>query len=72
MAHMASEDMDLLASIKDLANFFGVSEANVRSTINRKLIEKPRRRVYYRFQSFLKIAPERWRNSRIVNGEKKV
>lgn len=49
------------ASIKELADFFGVSEQNIRSTINRKLIAKPKRKVVYPFISFLKIVPEKWR-----------
>ena len=72
VSKLLKEHMHLDGTIEDLAKFYGVSEGNVRSTINRKMIEKPRRRVYYRFQSFLKVAPERWRNSRIVNKEDKL
>ena len=55
------ENMEVYGSIKDFAEFYGVSEGNVRSTINRKLFAKPKRKVLYPFQKFLKIVPERWR-----------
>lgn len=64
LADMVKSGLDLQATIPDLAKFFGVSEQNVRTTINRKMIEKPRRRVVYSFPSFIKIAPEKWRIKR--------
>ena len=38
------ENMEVYGSIKDFAEFYGVSEGNVRSTINRKLFSKPKRK----------------------------
>ena len=64
------ENMAIHGTIEDLAGFYGVSESKVRNTINRKMIDKPKRRVYYKFLSFMKIAPDKWRNSQIVNGKK--
>lgn len=55
------ENMEVYGSIKDFAEFYGTSEGNVRSTINRKMFAKPVRKVLYPFQKFLKIVPERWR-----------
>ena len=63
VARMAKENLELYGTIEDLAKFYGVSEPLVRSTINRKLIDKPKRRVYYRFLSFMKIAPKKWRDN---------
>lgn len=60
---LLQENMEISGTISDFARFFDVSEINVRSTINRKLIDKPRRRVYYRFIPFLKIIPEKWRKT---------
>ena len=54
-------NMKVYGTAEDLAKFFGVSEHSVRNTINRKLIAKPKRRVYYPFLPFLKIAPRKWR-----------
>lgn len=58
------ENLDMYGTVEDFAKFFGVSETQVRSAINRKLIDKPKRRVYYRFISFLKVAPRAWREKR--------
>jgi len=63
VARMAKENLELYGTIEDLAKFYGVSEPLVRSTINRKLIDKPKRRVYYRFLSFMKIVPKKWRDN---------
>ena len=61
---MLQENLDMYATVADFSKFFGVSETQVRSAINRKLIDKPKRRVYYRFLSFLKVAPRSWREKR--------
>ena len=58
------ENLDMYGTVEDFAKFFGVSETQVRSAINRKLIDKPKRRVYYRFLAFLKVAPRSWREKR--------
>lgn len=55
------ENMEMYGSIADFAKFYGVSEHNVRSTINRKLISKPIRKVLYPFHKFRKTVPESWR-----------
>ena len=55
--------LDLEGTIEDFSKFYGVSEGNVRATIARKMFDKPKRRVYYRFSSFQKIAPDRWRKN---------
>ena len=61
LGRMIEGNVEMDASIKEIASFFGQSEGNVRSTINRKMFAKPVRKVLYPFQKFLKIVPERWR-----------
>jgi len=61
LERMAESNLKLNGTISDFAKFYGVSEVNVRSTINRKLISKPIRRVLYPFHKFSKIVPESWR-----------
>lgn len=61
LSRTAMKNLDMQASVEDLAKFYGVPESKIRNTINRKMLEKPKRRVYYRFLSFQKIAPEKWR-----------
>ena len=63
VSKMAMENLKLYGTIEDLAKFYEVPESKVRNTINRKMIEKPKRRVYYRFLSFMKIVPAKWRKS---------
>lgn len=54
-------NMDIHGTISDFAKFYGVSESNVRATIARKLLAKPKRAVLYPFHKFIKIIPESWR-----------
>ena len=56
------ENMEIYGTIADFARFYMVTEGNVRSTINRKLIAKPRRKVLYPFHKFLKIVPDKWKH----------
>lgn len=62
VARMVQENLELYSTVEDLAKFYGVPETKIRNTINRKMLEKPKRRVYYRFLSFMMIAPEKWNN----------
>lgn len=54
-------NMDLQGTISDFANFYDVSESNIRATISRKLIAKPKRKLLYPFNSFAKVVPDKWR-----------
>lgn len=54
-------NMEIHGTISDFAKFYGVSESNVRASIARKLIAKPKRVLLYPFHKFVKIIPERWR-----------
>lgn len=53
--------MEVHGTISDLAKFYGVSESNIRATIARKLIAKPKRKLLYPFHKFAKVIPEKWR-----------
>ena len=55
------QDLKIVATIDDLATFYGQSNGNVRSLISRRMIQKPQRRVYYSFNAFSKIVPEKWK-----------
>lgn len=58
------ENMEIDGTIGDFANFYGVPENQVRATISRKLLAKPKRKVLYPFHKFAKIAPEKWSKRR--------
>ena len=58
---MVSESMEISATIKDMAEFYGQSESNVSNVISRRPIpksQKPKRRVYYNLAFFSKIVPK--------------
>ena len=61
LGHMVENNLELFGSISDFAKFYGVSEQNVRTTINRKLFAKPVRKVLYPFHLFRRIVPEKWK-----------
>ncbi len=48
------------ATVKDLADYYGQSETNVRHVINRNIMPAPQRRVYHDFASFRKRVPGSW------------
>ena len=48
------------ATIKDIANFYDTSEINVRSLIKRRILGKPKRRVYYDFREIAEKVPAKW------------
>lgn len=61
LVHSVVSGCNLYATAKELAKFYDQSEHNVRCVINRKLLAKPHRRVYYPFAAFAKVIPESWR-----------
>ncbi len=54
------ENMEIDGTISDFAKFYGVPENQIRATISRKLLAKPKRKVLYPFHKFAKVVPERW------------
>ena len=63
-ANVAVEELDTLASIKDIADFYGESESNVRNILSRRYIpreQKPQRKVYFSFNLFAKLKPKSWK-----------
>ena len=61
IARAIKQDLKIVATCDDLAAFYGQSNGNVRSLISRRMIQKPQRRVYYSFNAFSKIVPEKWK-----------
>ena len=59
VADMLQRNINIMGTAEDFAKFCDTSESNVRSIINRHVVEKPKRRVYYPFLSFIKnISPK--------------
>lgn len=71
LARMFMEnDPTLGASIADLAKFYNKPEVNIRATISRKLIAKPKRVILYPFMKFAKIVPDKWHKDNEIAGTK--
>ena len=61
---IATDQLDTLATTKEIADFYGVSESNVRNVLARRYIskeQKPKRKVYFSFSLFSKIKPQSWK-----------
>lgn len=59
--HAIENNMEIDGTISDFAKFYGKPEVNIRATISRKLIDKPKRKLLYPFHKFAKIIPDKWR-----------
>lgn len=62
-ADIAVEQLDTLATTKEIAEFYGESESNVRNILARRVIpkeHKPKRKVYFSFNLFAKLKPKSW------------
>lgn len=63
-AVIATEQLDTLATTKEIAEFYGESESNVRNILARRVIpksHKPKRKVYFSFNLFAKLKPKSWK-----------
>lgn len=60
MRNVLADALNVDASISDLSKHFGQSESNVSNVIARHMVSKPKRKVFYKFSDFLKIAPKSW------------
>lgn len=54
-------NMDVHGTISDFAKFYDKPESQIRATISRKLIAKPKRKLLYPFHAFHKVIPDSWR-----------
>lgn len=62
-ADIATEQLDTLATTKEIADFYGQSVKNVHHILERRPIpkdKKPTRRVYFSFNLFAKLKPKSW------------
>ena len=63
-ASVVSEELETLARTKNIADFYGESESNVRNILARRYIpkeHKPKRKVYFSFNLFAKLKPKSWK-----------
>lgn len=60
-AETIESNLTVLGTADDFAKFYDQPKTNVTSVINRRVFEKPIRRVFYSFKAFRKVVPDRWR-----------
>ena len=60
--HTLEQNIEINGTISDFATYYGKPESQIRATISRKLIAKPKRKLLYPFHKFSKIVPDSWRN----------
>ena len=60
ISKMLQNNLEVIGTIEDFAKYCGKPEQYVRNVINRKVIDKPKRRVYYRFFPFIRNIPDKW------------
>ena len=64
ISNILTQELGTIGTVEEMAEFFGVSEITLRTMISRKVSDKPRRRVYYKFMSVLKNVPDKWLKNR--------
>lgn len=60
ISKMMQNNLKIMGTVEDFAKFCDKPEQYVRNTINRRVNDKPKRRVYYRFFPFIKNIPDKW------------
>lgn len=63
ISNTIGENLDINCTAKDLAEYYGQSQSNVRNVLNRNFMPKPKRKTYYSFSHFIKFIPKSWRRA---------
>lgn len=61
LARLFEENLIVTGTVDDLARFYNQSRKNVYAVINRRMLQKPIRKVLYSFSAFRKIHPSTWK-----------
>lgn len=61
LKRMFTENISLCGTAEDIAGYYHRSPQDVRNVVHRKMFAKPERRVYYSFDEFQKIVPDKWK-----------
>lgn len=59
---LIEDNLPISGTSDDFAKYYRQSPVNVRSVINRKMMERPRRMVMFSFLKFSRIIPDKWRD----------
>lgn len=60
IAKMMESNLKVMGTAEDFARYCGKPEQSVRNVISRKVMDKPKRRVFYNFFPFIKNIPDKW------------
>lgn len=61
ISNTIEENLDINCTTKDLAEYYGQSQSNIRNVLTRNFMPKPKRKVYYNFTKFIKFIPKTWK-----------
>lgn len=51
--------VNTIGTVEDFSKFLDIPESHVRNIISRRVLDKPKRRVYYRFIPFIKSVSDK-------------
>lgn len=60
IARAMESGIEVMGTAEDFSRFYGQPRTNISSVINRRMLAKPKRRVFYPFRAFQKIIPKTW------------
>ena len=60
VSDVLQNSLNVIGTVEDFAKFCDQPESSVRNVISRRVIDKPKRRVFYRFFPFIKSVPSKW------------
>lgn len=60
LLNIVVENVDMDASLDEIADHFGQSKNNVSNVIARRYIGRPKRKVLYPLQKIIQIVPQSW------------
>lgn len=63
IARTIENNLELTGTAEDFSAFYNRPKEHIRVVINRKLLSKPKRRVFYPFSAFRKVVPDKWRSN---------
>ena len=51
--------VNTIGTVEDFSKFLDIPESHVRNIISRRVLDKPKRRIYYRFIPFIKSVSDK-------------
>ncbi len=58
-SEMLQKGINVIGTVEDFSKFCDIPESHVRNIISRRVLDKPKRRVYYRFIPFIKSVSDK-------------